>query len=91
MATYVIVYSTDITPTASEIEKLFPGSRQWNERTFIVQAPDVSAKALTLRLSEATGLKRSLFVCRLSADYYGYSKIEFWNWLSASFAGESNE
>ena len=90
MATFVIISGPDVPPVGDTVRLLYPDAKIWNDRAHVIKA-DGTARSVADQITSKTGVRQSLFVCRLTADYYGFAKSDFWDWLAASFTDSSND
>jgi len=91
MPVYLVSFDGPRPKLCEALKAAYPDHRVIHSYAMAINAPrGVSAKDILLNLEYPDAEKDSLVIFQVTADYWGYSKKTFWDWLAASFRSDTH-
>jgi hypothetical protein len=85
MSTFALILDTPRPQLDGTLAAQYPGYKKLNDYAYFFKA-DSNAITLSSQLLTPNEITAGAVIIRVTADYYGYSRADFWDWIAKSFA-----
>jgi hypothetical protein len=90
MSIYVVTFEAARPKTCAALKAAYPNHYEVHETALAIWARTGTAKDILLNLPMPEDERTGVVIFQITADYWGYSKKAFWDWLADTIRMDVN-